>query len=341
VKQARQHNAGILVITHDLALAAGASDSILFLDPARRRLVPAVSKWHGPAELDEQEDRQRKIAELEAAVEDLLLGERAFFIGQRRRPSARSDVLAPLRVAGEALLRFFEPRLMQQSAVVLRRALSQSFLRPLPFYATVGVLLGITVPYIIVHISDALKPSAVLGLIGGSYILSLAPPLSAIVFAATSGSAINAWLGGLRLHGQVVALEGLGIPPARYLWSPAWMALAVSYLMTAVIFAGAMTAGGWTLFQFYDVPFALAKLTADFVDPPASRLPYLVRAVWLVFAYALAVASIVVSKGSEPKEKSEEVTSSMTSAVMRSTLFVVVMELVSIAALYALTGKSR
>lgn len=341
LKQARQHDAAILIITHDLALAAGASDSILFLDPARKSLVPALPTWPGPAELEEPDERRKRITDLEAAVEELLLAERAPLGGHARRSSRRAEFLAPVRVAGDAILRFFEPHLMRQSAVVLRRALAQSLLRPLPFYATVGVLLGITVPYIIVHISEALKPGAVLGLIGGSYILSLAPPLSAIVFAATSGSAVNAWLGGLRLHGQVVALEGLGVPPARYLWSPAWVALAVAYFVTVLVFGAAMTAGGWMLFQFYNVPHALAKLTADFLDPPASRLPYLARAGWLVFAYALAVASIVVAKGSEPKDRSEEVTSAMTSAVMRATLFVVVMELATVAILYAFTGRAR
>ncbi len=205
---------------------------------------------------------------------------------------------------------------------------------------TVGALLGITVPYVIVHISDALKPSAVLSLIGGSYILSLAPPLSAIVFAATSGSAVNAWLGGLRLNGQVVALEGLAVPPARYLWSPAWTALVWSYLITLFVFTASMTAGVGP-FTFYDVPHAISNLTADFLDPPPSRLPYLLRAVWLAVTYAVAVASIVVAKGREPKERSEDVTSAMTSAVMRATLFVVVMELATIVALFAFTGRSR
>ncbi len=249
--------------------------------------------------------------------------------------------MAPIRVAGEALVRFFEPRLIVESAVVFRRTIAQSLLRPLPFYGTVGVLMGITVPYVMAHISSALKPSAVLTMIGGTYILSLAPPLSAIVFAATSGSAINAWLGGLRLHGQVTALEGLGVTPARYLWSPAWTALVIAYLVTLLCFTLAMIGGGWVLFTFYDVPQALEVLTSDFRGEPASRLPALVRGIWLVISYSLAIASIVVAKGREPKGRSEEVTSAMTSSVIRATLFVVAMELASVVLLYAITGGSR
>ena len=220
VEQAREHDVAIIVITHDLAFAGGASDEILFLDPTKQQLVPAVPSWSSPAYFDAPDVRRRRLADLEGAVEHLLLQDRPAQAGGAGRKRWQLDPLAPLRTAGEALLRFLEPRLALESAVVFRRTLVQSLVRPLPFYLTVGGLLGLTVPYVMAHISSALKPSAVLGMIGGTYILSLAPPISAIVFAATSGSAINAWLGGLRLHGQVTALEGLGVTPKRYLWSP-------------------------------------------------------------------------------------------------------------------------
>ncbi len=341
VTQARQQDVAIVVITHDLALAGGASDEVLFLDPTREWLVPAIPSWSGPVELDDAEVRQKRLADLEASVEDLLLRERPLKRAGRARTRWRIDPLAPFRTAGEALIRFLEPRLVLESAVVFRRTLMQSLLRPLPFYITVGLLLGITVPYVMAHISSALKPAAVLKMIGGTYILSLAPPISAIVFAATSGSAVNAWLGGLRLHGQVTALEGLGVTPARYLWSPTWMALILSYLVTVVTFGLGMIAGGYALFGFYDVPAAWDVLTSDFRAEPASRVPALVRGVWLVLSYSIAIASVVVAKGREPKTRSEDVTAAMTSSVVRATLFVVAMELVSVMVLYAVTGGSR
>ena len=74
------------------------------------------------------------------------------------------------------------------------RAIRQSFFRPLLFYVVVGALLGFTVLYIIAKMSADLRAVAVLRLVGGTYILALAPPVSAILFAATSGNAVNAWL---------------------------------------------------------------------------------------------------------------------------------------------------
>ena len=186
----------------------------------------------------------------------------------------------------------------------------------------------------------AIKPSVMLGMIGGSYILALAPPVSAIVYAATSGSALNAWLGGMGLGGQVVALEGLGIDPKRYLDAPAWMALVVGYLVSATVFVAAMVFGGFLLFAEYQVPNALDVLTSDFLDPAPERVPYRYRGVWLIVCYALAIASVVVAKAREPKHRSDQVTASMTAGVMRATLFIVFIELLSVALLYALTGEA-
>ena len=247
--------------------------------------------------------------------------------------------LRTLAVAGAALIESFRPRLIKESLRVLGLVLLQALIRPLLFYLTVAILLGITVPYVVVHISLALRPSVLLSMIGGAYILALAPPLSAIVFAATSGSAINAWLGGLELRGQVLALRGLGIRAERYLWSPAWLGLVLSYLIVAALFVVAMIGGGYLLFDFYQVPRAFEVLSGDFLTPAPERESYLVRGYWLVVAYGLAIASIAVATGSAAKRRMSEVTRSMTSSVMRITLLVVVVELASIGLLYGLEGR--
>lgn len=332
--QAREHDAAIVVITHDLALAGGAADHVLFLDPGARTVAPLLD-WPGPAELAADEERRRRVDELELALERRLREVGAPAGGGRRRWRLDLDPLAPFRAMGSALLHAFAPRLFRASLGVGARVFVQSFLRPALFYAVVGGLLGFTVPFVIANVSADLRPEAVFQLVKGTYILSLGPPLSAIVFAATSGSAINAWLGGLRLHGQVTALEGLGVRPERYLFSPSWLALLVGYLATFAVFTAAMVAGGLALYAQHRVPGALALLTADLVDPPPSRVPALVRAGATVAAYGLAVASIVVASAAAPKSRSEDVTRAMTSSVMRVTLFVVVLELLSVVALRA------
>jgi ABC-type multidrug transport system ATPase subunit/ABC-type transporter Mla maintaining outer membrane lipid asymmetry permease subunit MlaE len=334
--QAREHGVAILVITHDLVLAADAGARVLFLDAGAQRLVPVAMKG---------EERGARLADLEEGVAALLQQSRAAAGGRsgrslaaRARAAARG-LVAPLAVLGAGLVRALSPRLFGASLRVLRLGLVEGLLRPVIFYALVAVLLGITVPYVVVHISSALRPEAMLAMVGGSYVLALAPPVSAIVFSATSGSAINAWLGGLELGGQVVALEGLGVPAQRYLAAPAWLALALGYLGAAAVFYGGMVAGGYLLFEHYEVRDALAKLTSDLLDPAPERLPYRWRAIWLTVAYAAGVASLAVAGGRAPKERADDVTAAMTASVRRSTLLVALLELGSVALLYADEGR--
>ncbi|MCC6646100.1 MAG: ATP-binding cassette domain-containing protein [Polyangiaceae bacterium] len=326
--QARSLGAGILLITHDLTLAAGASDQILFLDTAAKRLVPVFADWPGPAELTPPDERHQRLGRLTARVEALLAGASAAPPAFRRQ-RAELGLARPLVVLGASLVGALRPRLFFPSARVGAKLLGAALLRPLAFFATVGGLLGFTVPFVIASLSAALAPGAILGMVGGSYILSLAPPISAIVFSATSGSSVNAWLGGQTLNGQVLALEGLGVPPERYLWSPAWLALCASYLGAAAVFIASMVVGGWALFRAYDVPHALLRLLSNFVDPAPGQLVPVIRMSCLIALYAVALPSITVARAVEPKRSSDDVTSAMTSAVMRCTLFVVAMELLS------------
>jgi ABC-type nitrate/sulfonate/bicarbonate transport system ATPase subunit/ABC-type transporter Mla maintaining outer membrane lipid asymmetry permease subunit MlaE len=338
IEQARKAKVGFILITHDVILAAGASDRLLFLDPASATLVDVLPEWTGPAEFDSPEARQAKLMALEAALEDRLLAERRGRSHVAAKRLERASVLAPITAAGDALVRAFEPHLIVQSSVVFWRTMMQSFVRVAVFYAVVGALLGFVIPYVIINISRSLHPSAILELIKGTYIISLAPPLSGILFAATSGSSVGAWLGGLQLHGQVTALEGLGVRPARYLWAPSWVGLVVAYLATFGVFTIAMLLGGWCLYASSQVSDALGIIAADFIAPPPSRYPALARALWSVGIYTLAIASIVVAKGREAKQSSDDVTGAMTSSVMRVTLFVVVMELLSMLVMRAWGG---
>jgi ABC-type nitrate/sulfonate/bicarbonate transport system ATPase subunit/ABC-type transporter Mla maintaining outer membrane lipid asymmetry permease subunit MlaE len=337
--QARARGVAVLVITHDLALAGGASDKIVFLDPGEQKLVPVeLPEWDGPVELKEASTRARLLAQLEHHVGKLLAGVK-LQPGGTGHAGREPRGVGPLRVLGIGLVRTLSPRLLGASATVFRRAMVQALLRPVFFYALVGALLGFTVPYVIAHLSPDIRPAAALRLVGGTYILALGPPLSAILFAATSGNAVNAWLGGLQLNRQVLALQGLGVAPERYLWAPSFSALALSYVATALVFMVAMVVGGYVLFAQYHVPQSFAVLTSDFLAPPPSRVSYLVRGIWLIGCYSLALAAIVVSRAAKPKDRTDQVTAAMTSSVVRCTSFVVVMELVSVVAVFLWTGK--
>jgi ABC-type transporter Mla maintaining outer membrane lipid asymmetry ATPase subunit MlaF/ABC-type transporter Mla maintaining outer membrane lipid asymmetry permease subunit MlaE len=343
-EQVKQLGISAVVITHDVALAAGVADRLFLLSLATRKLEPLVTdhrdRWPGPL-ADDHPDRGKWMLELEAALVAHLdqHGDRPPPSGPaRRRPWLRpllEPFAAPFRVATTALARapaqlVKHPR---DFALVGRRVIAQTLVRPLPFYAIVSTLIGYTVLYVISKVGGAgVRPDALLRQIGGSYVVALAPALSALLFVAASGSATNAWLGSMGLTKQTLALDALGVDRRSYLWAPAWVAAGVSYLAVAAVFALGMIAGGLLVCRTYGVPNAWQLLTADFLDPRPERVSYALRAGFLVWIYAWGIASDVVAKGGAAKPEADAVTRGMTASVVACTLWVVAWELATVMA---------
>jgi hypothetical protein len=245
-------------------------------------------------------------------------------------------VLASL---GRALLR---PRDFLE---VLSPVLKQALWRPAGFFAVVSTLIGFTLLYIL-HRSIGggelpIRPERVFSLIGSMHVIALAPPLSAILFAATSANAIVAWLGGMSLTRQTTALRALGIGESRYLWVPAWLGLVFAYLCMAALFTLGMLVGGVAYLELR-VPelgggwsFAWELLTADIVDPPPERAVFRLRALGLIAIYALGMAGDAIAKGARDKHAAEDVTVAMVRAVMVTTLWIVALELGSLVLIYS------
>jgi ABC-type transporter Mla maintaining outer membrane lipid asymmetry ATPase subunit MlaF/ABC-type transporter Mla maintaining outer membrane lipid asymmetry permease subunit MlaE len=338
-----------IVVTHDVALAAGVADRLFLLSLEHRRLEPLFAdRWPGALEDPGHDagERGRWLIELEAALVAHLEahGDRAPPAGP---PPARpalarlgrrlEPVIAPFRVAAVAASRapgqlLGHPR---DFAVVARRVAAQALLRPLVFYAIVATLIGYTVLLVISKVGGAgVRPDALLRQIGGSYVVALAPALSALLFVAASGSATNAWLGSMGLTRQTAALDALGVDRRAYLWAPAWLALAVSYLAVAALFALGMIAGGLVVCRGYGVEHAWPLLTGDLLDPRPERAAYAARAGFLVWIYAWGIASDAIAKGGAAKPEADAVTRGMTASVVACTLWIVAWELATVLAVF-------
>ncbi|CAN5753540.1 ABC transporter permease [soil metagenome] len=338
-----------IVVTHDVALAAGVADKLYLLSLENRRLEQMFAdRWPGALEDPghPEGERGRWLVELEAALVDHLEehGDRQPPEGPPKPRGALSRVgraldplIAPFRVAMVSLARlprqlFRHPR---DFAIVARRVTAQTLLRPLPFYLIVSTLIGYTVLYVISRVGGAgVKPDALLRQIGGSYVVALAPALSALLFVAASGSATNAWLGSMGLTKQTLALDALGVDRKAYLWAPAWLAIALCYLAVAGLFALGMIAGGLLVCRSYGVPHAWELLTGDILDPRPERIAYALRAGFLVWIYAWGIASDVVAKGGGPKPEADAVTRGMTASVVACTLWVVAWELFTVVVVF-------
>jgi thiamine transport system ATP-binding protein len=340
-----------IVVTHDVALAAGVADRLFMLSLADRKLEQLFAdRWPGALEDPGHapDERGKWLVELEAVLVDHLqaFGDKpppqgtppVRTIGQRLARVAE-PVLAPFRVA--ALSAWKAPQQLvkypRDFAVVARRVLLQTLIRPLVFYAIVSTLIGYTVLFVISKVGGAgVRSDALLRQIGGAHVVALAPALSALLFVAASGSATNAWLGSMGLTKQTLALDALGVDRRAYLWAPAWVIAAVSYLIVACVFALGMIAGGLLVCRAYHVPHAWQLLTGDLLDPRPERVRYAVRALFLAWIYAWGIASDVVAKGGAPKPEADAVTRGMTASVVACTLWVVAWELVTVIVVFRL-----
>jgi ABC-type transporter Mla maintaining outer membrane lipid asymmetry permease subunit MlaE len=221
-------------------------------------------------------------------------------------------------------------------AEVLPVVLKQTLLRPAPFFAVVSTLIGYSVLYIFHRaFADgdlALRDGFVFTLLGSRHVIALAPPLSGILFCATSGNAITAWLGGISLTRQAEALRGLGVSPRRYLWGPAWAGLVLSSLVLASLFVVGMVAGGAFYIASTGVEPAAAYelITAQLLDPAPGDRRLLARAGLLLVIYAVGISADAVAKGARDKHSAEAVTASMVRSVMASTLWIVALELLTL-----------
>ncbi len=340
-----------IVVTHDVALAAGVADRLFLLSLENRKLEQLFAdRWPGALEEPGHapEERGRWLVELEAALVDHLEEH-----GEKQPPRGAAPtrgvlhaigrvadpLLAPFRVAAVAAVKapvqlFAHPR---DFFIVARRVVVQTLVRPLPFYAIVSTLIGYTVLFVVSKVGGAgVRPDALLRQIGGSHVIALAPALSALLFVAASGSATNAWLGSMGLTKQTLALDALGVDRRAYLWAPAWLSLALCFLAVSALFALGMIGGGMLVCESYGITNAWELLTGDILDPRPERLRYAVRAAFLVWIYAWGIASDVVAKGGGPKPEADAVTRGMTSSVVACTLWVVGWELVTVLVVFRL-----
>jgi hypothetical protein len=212
-----------IVVTHDVALAAGVGDRLFLLSLADRKLEHLFAdRWPGALEDPGHDaaERGKWLVELEAVLVDHLAeyGDRAPPAGTPQ-PSTLGARLA--RLAGPWWRRFASrwcaARRTRASRDFARSGARDVQRRRCPSAAVLRIvaLVGYTVLFVISKVGGAgVRPDALLRQIGGSYVVALAPALSALLFVAASGSATNAWLGSMGLTKQTLALDALGVDRA-------------------------------------------------------------------------------------------------------------------------------
>jgi ABC-type transporter Mla maintaining outer membrane lipid asymmetry permease subunit MlaE len=199
-----------------------------------------------------------------------------------------------------------------------------SLLTGLVFFALVGVMLGSTLIAVVRLLADNaisglvswfIQPETLIEMMGGRYVVYLAPAIGGMLFAARSGSIVTNWLGEMVRGKQVRALSVLGINPAHYLTFPSLLALFVSMFATLVWFTFCVWLGGvWATDYLFEMENVVAAMNISQFDIARSSF-------WLkITIYSAVVSLVVVTLGMAKKKTAHQVNIHTTKAIIYSTL---------------------
>ncbi len=163
------------------------------------------------------------------------------------------------------------------------------------------------------------------GLLGPAVALSLirelGPVLSALMVTGRAGSALTAEIGIMRIGEQIDSLETMGIDPIRFLVAPRILGFLVSVPLLTAIFDVVGICGGYLV----GVKLLGVNAGAYFGQMEASvELVDITNGVWKSLAFALLIAWVCTYKGYYTGRGAEGVSYATTSAVVVSSVLVLV-----------------
>ena len=219
---------------------------------------------------------------------------------------------------------------------IASRTFWQTCLSGLLFYLLVGTTLGATTIAVVRTLADnaltgiigmLLPPVRLLEMMGGAYVVFLAPAVASMLFVARSGSICSGWLGELQRGGQVRALDSLGVDPDKYLRFPVTLSVFAACVVTITIFAVGVWAGSLLSARYlFGVVEPWQILSVSGGDLQVSQF-------WLKTAlYSAFTALTITGLGLAPKVSGEQVARDTTRAIIYATVSVSMAEL-----LFALT----
>jgi phospholipid/cholesterol/gamma-HCH transport system permease protein len=163
------------------------------------------------------------------------------------------------------------------------------------------------------------------GLLGPAVALSLirelGPVLSALMVTGRAGSALTAEIGIMRIGEQIDSLETMGIDPIRFLVAPRLLAFLLSVPLLTAIFDVVGIYGGYLvgvklLGVNGGVYFGEMKASVELID--------VTNGIWKSLAFALLIAWVCTFKGYFTGRGAEGVSNATTSAVVVSSVLVLV-----------------
>ncbi len=160
----------------------------------------------------------------------------------------------------------------------------------------------------------------------------LAPLFTAFIVAGRTGSALATYIGNMKVHGEIDALESMGIDPVRFLVLPAVLGCTIGMLCLSLLFTASAVFGGFVVAQLLAWAFP-GSLGLDMdINTFLSRTGTALRMLDLLVmglkpvSFGMAVALLACLNGLSLGISSHEVPQGTRSAVVHSIVVVVLLD---------------
>ena len=194
----------------------------------------------------------------------------------------------------------------------------------LPTITLLGLATGIIFTFRLVSISNTLGGTEdIINLLVTVICLSAAPFLAAIIIISRTGSAMVVDLGNMKLHGEIEALENLGININDYLIAPRIISTAISQLAITVYFTVIALISGILISAY-----AISPDHIDLIMKISNAFtPYLMSIFVvknLIFGYV--IATVACYNGLRVRGSATEVPQRTTASIVQSLTFVFIID---------------
>ena len=194
----------------------------------------------------------------------------------------------------------------------------------LPTITFLGLATGFIFTFRLISITDSLGGSEdIINLLITIICLSVGPFLAAVIIISRTGSAIVVDLGNMKLHGEIEALENMGININDYLVAPRIISTAISQLAITVYFTVIALLSGIVISAVFANPSHFTfifKISNSFT-------PYLMSIFVIkniIFGYV--IATVACYNGLRVKNSATEVPQRTTASIVQSLSFVFVID---------------
>ncbi|NOQ89674.1 MAG: ABC transporter permease, partial [Gammaproteobacteria bacterium] len=194
----------------------------------------------------------------------------------------------------------------------------------LPTITFLGLATGFIFTFRLISISNTVGGSGdIVNLLITVICLSAGPFLAAIIIISRTGSAIVVDLGNMKLHGEIEALENLGININDYLVAPRIISTAISQLAITVYFTVIALLSGILISAFFVNPSHV-----EFITRISNSFTPQLMSIFVIknIIFGFVIATVACYNGLRVQKSATEVPQRTTASIVQSLSFLFIID---------------